>query len=251
MNKTPLLISIIALLALAATAGQDKPFVPVTPRMLENPSPNDWLMFSRTYDAQRFSPLEQISKQNINHLRLAWERGMGAGQTETIPIVYNGVMYVINPGAVVQALEATNGDLIWEYKREAPANVASQGRAKALAIYQDIVLYTAPDSFVVGIDARTGKVRWETKTDTRGNTSGVLVADGKVISGGACSGNRANCYIVAHDAITGKEVWRFYTTPAPGEPGDETWAGAPLASRQARSEEHTSELQSLRHLVCR
>src|SRR5262249_29551575 len=204
------IFAILAITAAAVAVAQVKTFVPVTQQMLENPSPNDWLMFSRTYDAQRFSPLTQINKQNIGQLRLAWERGMGAGQTETIPIVYNGVMYVVNPGAVVQALDATNGDLLWEYKREAPANVASQGRTKGLAIYQDVILYTAPDSYVVGIDAKTGKVRWETKADTRGHTSGPLVVEGKVISGGACAGNRANCYISAHDALTGKEVWRFY-----------------------------------------
>ena len=96
-------------------------------------------------------------------------------------------MYVVNPGAIVQALDATNGDLIWEYKREVPANVASQGRTKSLAIYQDVILYTAPDSYVVGLDARTGKLRWETKADTRGHTSGPIVVDGKVISGGACA----------------------------------------------------------------
>jgi alcohol dehydrogenase (cytochrome c) len=158
---------------------------------------------------------------------------MGNGQTETIPIVHDGVMYVVNPGAIVQALDATNGDLIWEYKREAPANVASQGRTKSLAVYQDVILYTAPDSYVVGLDARTGKVRWETKAETRGNTSGPLVVEGKVISGGACAGNRNNCFISAHDALTGKEVWRFYTTPGLGEPGDETWGGADVKNRQA------------------
>src|SRR6516165_4658423 len=198
----------------AAAAAQVQNYKSVTKEMLENPSPNDWLMFSRTYDAQRYSPLNQINKQNVGQLRLAWERGMGNGQTETIPIVHDGVMYVVNPGAIVQALDATNGDLIWEYKREAPANVASQGRTKSLAIYQDVILYTAPDSYVVGLDARTGKVRWETKAETRGNTSGPLVVEGKVISGGACAGNRNNCFISAHDALTGKEAWRFYTTPA-------------------------------------
>jgi hypothetical protein len=76
-------------------------------------------------------------------------------------------------------------------------------------------------------------MRWQTKVDSRGNTSGPLIAEGKVISGGACAGNRANCYISAHDALTGKEVWRFYTTPAPGEPGDESWAGAPVDKRLA------------------
>src|SRR5579862_9924580 len=166
-------------------------YQPVTQEMLLNPSPDDWLMFSRTYDAQRFSPLKQINKQNVSQLRLAWERGMGPGQTETIPIVHNGVMYVVNPGAVVQALDGASGDLLWEYKRNVPANVASQARTKSLAIYEDVILYTAPDSYVVGLDARTGELRWESKVDTRGNTSGPLVAEGKVISGGACSGNRS------------------------------------------------------------
>jgi len=225
MLKT-ILISLLLLV-------QVKSFTPVTPAMLQNPSPSDWLMFSRTYDAQRFSPLDQINKQNVGSLRLAWNRGMGAGQTETIPIVHNGVMYVVNPGAIVQALDGATGDLIWEYKREMAANAASSGRTKSLAIYEDVILYTAPDSFVVGIDARTGKVRWETKADTRGHTSGPIVVEGKVISGGACSGNRNNCYIAAHDALTGKEAWRFYTTPAPGEPGDESWGGAAVNNRQA------------------
>ncbi len=151
---------------------------------------------------------------------------MGAGSTETIPLVHNGVMYVVNPGAIVQALDAATGDLLWEYKRDDARNAAAQGRTKSLAIYQDIIAYTAPDSYVVGLDARTGEMRWQTKVDSRGNTSGPLIVEGKVISGGACAGNRSNCYISAHDALTGKEAWRFYTTPAVGEPGDETWAGA-------------------------
>src|SRR5215475_12504973 len=223
--------SLLFLLAVTATVAQVQNYKPVTQEMLLNPSPDDWLMFSRTYDAQRFSPLKQINKQNVAQLRLAWERGMGAGQTETIPIVHNGVMYVVNPGAIVQALDGATGDLLWEYKREAPANVAAQGRTKSLAIYQDVILSTAPDSYFVGLDARTGKVRWETKADTRGHTSGPLVIEGMVVTGGACAGNRSNCYISAHDALTGKEVWRFYTTPAAGEPGDESWAGAPVDIR--------------------
>ena len=205
---------------------------PVTQQMLENPSPDDWLMFSRTYDAQRFSPLKQINKQNVGQLRTAWVRGLGPGQTETIPIVHDGVMYVVEPGAMVDALDATTGDLLWQYKRQVPANQASSARTKNLAIYQDLIFYTAPDA-VVGLDAHTGEPRWETKTDGRGNTSGPLVVQGKVVSGGACAGKRENCYILALDALTGKEAWRFYTTPAPGEPGDESWGGAALERRLA------------------
>src|SRR5579863_6916968 len=73
-----------------------KNYQPVTQKMLEKPSPDDWLMFSRTYDAQRYSPLNQINKQNVAKLHLAWELAMGAGETETIPIVHNGVMYVVD-----------------------------------------------------------------------------------------------------------------------------------------------------------
>jgi alcohol dehydrogenase (cytochrome c) len=213
--------------------GQVKNYVPVTQQMLENPSPNDWLMFSRTYDNQRYSPLNQITTSNVSQLGLAWSRGLGAGQTETVPLVHNGVMYMIAPGAIVQALDATNGDLLWEFKAKVTAAQAGQSRPKALAIFEDIIAYTAPDSTVIGLDARTGEMRWQSKTDSRGHTSGAIVAGGKVISGGACAGNRANCYIAAHDALTGKELWRFYTTPAVGEPGDESWNGAPVERRLA------------------
>jgi alcohol dehydrogenase (cytochrome c) len=220
----------IALLAIAfAVAGlaQVKNFVPVTKEMLLNPSPEDWLMYSRTYDAQRFSPLKEINRSNVNQLRMAWTRGMGAGNTETIPIVHNGVMYVVEPGAIVQALDATNGDLLWNYKRKIPAAQASGGRTKALAIYQDIVLYTAPDGFVVGLDARTGEQRWQTSSGPGANTSGPIVVEGNVISGRGCGKTRDTCFIAAMDALTGKDVWKFYNVPAPGEPGSETW-GTPF-----------------------
>jgi alcohol dehydrogenase (cytochrome c) len=238
MNKVLLLLalSIAAVLGAIPTAGvgEVKNFSPVTQKMLENPGPDDWLMYSRTYDAQRFSPLKQITKENVGRLKQSWSRVFGAGSTETIPTVYQGVMYLTLPGSIIQAIDASNGEVIWEYQRQfANRNAGAGGRSKTLAIYQDLIFFTAPDSHVVALDARTGAMRWEAKTDTRGHTSGPIVVEGKVISGGACSGNRANCYIAAHDALTGKEEWRFYTTPAPGEPGDETWGGASLANRQA------------------
>src|SRR6266446_7941737 len=98
------MIRILSFLACSALlSAQVQRYVPVTQQMLENPSPDDWLMFSRTYDAQRFSPLKQINKQNVGQLRMVWTRGIGAGQTETIPLVHNGVIYTIAPGAIVQA----------------------------------------------------------------------------------------------------------------------------------------------------
>ena len=134
--KKKLLAAAFALLAAFAafSTAQVQNYKPVTEEMLRNPSPDDWLSFSRTMDAQRFSPLKQINKQNVGKLGLAWARGLPPGTTEGIPIVHDGVMYLVVPGAIVQALDATNGDLIWEYKRPIAANIAGQGRTKTIAI---------------------------------------------------------------------------------------------------------------------
>ncbi|MDT8399029.1 MAG: PQQ-binding-like beta-propeller repeat protein [Pseudomonadales bacterium] len=211
-------------------------FVPVTQAMLENPSPNDWLMYSRTYDAQRHSPLAQINTGNVRQLGLAWSRGLPDGLTETIPTVYDGIMYLTLPGSSVAALDATTGDLIWQYEREyANPGAGGSGRSKTLAIFADMIYFTAPDASIVALDARTGAVRWETQADQRGHTSGAIVVEGKVISGGTCAGGlRANCYISAHDAYSGELLWKFYTSQAPNDPpGFDTWGGAPVNTRVA------------------
>ena len=196
-------------------------YQPVTDKMLASPSPADWLMISRTYDEQRYSPLDQINKSNIASLRMAFARGLPSGTQESTPIVHDGVMYMIEPGANLLAIDATTGDEIWEYKRDFTKSLAGAGRspllsrAKALAIWEDMIYYAAPDGFIVAVDAKTGKLRWETKayeleTKTE-HSGGVIVADGKVISNRTCS-TRAGCFIAAHDAKTGKELWKFYNT---------------------------------------
>lgn len=199
-------------------------YKPVTKDMLLHPDPGDWLMYSRTYDAFRDSPLKQINKRNVSQLRTAWVRGLGEGVTETIPIVHDGVMYVIAPGGIVDAIDATNGDLIWEYKRQFKnASLGGVERTKALAIYDDMIYFTAVDGYVVALDARTGKVRWETyKTETQ-NTSGALVVNGKAISGGTCGKGSDTCFIEADDAETGAKIWRFFTVAHPGDPGFASW----------------------------
>src|SRR6188474_2533659 len=102
---------------------QSGAFVPVTKTTLANPDPADWLHISRTYDQHRFSPLKQINKANVSQLRMAWSRGLPAGTQESTPLVYRGVMYVMAPGASIQALNATTGDLIWRYERDYPRGV--------------------------------------------------------------------------------------------------------------------------------
>lgn len=236
MNKKTFFITAAVLAALATgSLAQVKSFVPVTKAMLQNPSPDDWLMYSRTYDAQRYSPLNQITKQNVSKLTQVWKNELANGSIEIIPIVHNGVMYVEVPiqdngmnRVAVQALDATNGNLIWQYLRP----TGNAARPKTLAIFEDIVIFAAPDNYIVGLDAATGKVRWETLS-TGGLSSGTIVFGDKVITGRTCT-TRANCYIAAHDARTGKEAWRFYTAAGSDDAAaDATWGGAPEAGRLA------------------
>jgi alcohol dehydrogenase (cytochrome c) len=259
MTRTLLCIACIGTVVIPALQAQVQGYRPVTAAELANPSPNDWLSFSRTYDDQRFSPLNQITRQNVGQLRMAWSRGTPAGTVESTPLVRGGTMYIMTATGGVMALNATNGDLLWEYTRPqppapaAPAAGAGGGgrgagpaaggrgaparvynsRSKTFSIFDDLVFYTAPDSNVVGLDARTGELRWQSKVDTRGNSSGTIMAGDKVISGGSGCSTRANCYISAHDAHTGKELWKFYTTPAAGEPGGDSWADVPDERRVA------------------
>jgi len=228
-----IVLGVSASLSLGVSA---QTFVPVTDAMLENPNPADWLMVSRTYDEQRFSPLNQINKANVGQLRMAWARGLPDGTQESTPIVYRGVMYLFAPGATIQAVDATNGDLIWEYARKYPKDVSgTAAREKSLAIYQDMIYFAAPDGFLVAIDAKTGKQRWESKLDNGGQQAGgILLADGKVISNRTCEqSKRENCFIAANDAKTGRLVWKFYATAAPGELGGDTWGNVPVEQRAA------------------
>lgn len=211
-------------------------FVPIDSDMLHNPSPSNWLWFSRTADAQRFSPLDQINTDNVGSLALAWARALPDGLSYTIPLVYNGVMYLSTPAASVIALDATTGDRIWEYRRtyDNPA-MARQDRSKTLSIYSDMLYYTAPDSTLVAIDARTGEQRWEASAGNRGHSSGSIIVNDMVVSSGNCiRGPRDSCFVAAHDAETGELLWHFNTVQADEQPpGFNTWGSVPLEERLA------------------
>jgi alcohol dehydrogenase (cytochrome c) len=246
--------------------GEVKDFVPVTDEFLRRPAAEDWPMFRRTYDGWGYSPLDQIRRDNVAELQLAWSRAMEPGGQYSTPLVYRGVMYLGNPGDVIQALDASNGDLIWQFQwdgpptstaappraarrpdrsRDEPGSAADiterrparRGRSmRNLAIYQDKIFHLTRDLHIVAIEARTGALAWYTAENARGagHMAGPMVADGKVITGRSCAaaGGPEICYIAAHDAATGREVWRVHTIPRPGEPGDETWGGLPYEQRR-------------------
>ena len=245
MKKIPFaaVLGLLEFLSSAAAQPQQAVIPPVTDQMLLNPDPANWLMWRRTLNSWGYSPLNQINRTNASRLRLAWTRGMGPGIQEATPLVYNGVLYLPNPSDLVQALNGATGDLIWEYKRDLPADLGKMMPVPSInrniAMYGTSIIDTSADDFVYALDAASGKLSWETRiADYRElsaqQTSGPIIARGKIFSGRGCEprGGADACVITAHDAKTGKELWRTRTMPKPGEPGNDSWGDTPLELRK-------------------
>jgi alcohol dehydrogenase (cytochrome c) len=218
--------------------GEVKNYVPVTDAMLRNPDPGDWLMIRRDYKASSFSPLNQITTQNVNDLRQVWSWAMQDGSSlgnDPAPIVHNGVLYVNNAGQMLQALDAKTGELIWENRYGTNAGAPAM---RGITIYGDHVYVTSNEAHLIAFDARNGRIAWDTTIGDRSKnqhstSSGPIAVKGKLIQGlsGCQTYGGEKCFISAYDAQTGKEVWRFYTIALTGEPGGDTWGGLPDASR--------------------
>jgi alcohol dehydrogenase (cytochrome c) len=257
-------VAVVLLSASFLLDAQIKSFRPVTEAMLRNPAPGDWLNWRRTDNAWGYSPLDQITRQNVQQLQLAWSWSMDdTGSQQATPLVYDGIMYLPNPRGVIQALDAATGDLIWEYRPGATPPPAPTGRGggeqtdiprlpqrpttgggdtgrgiqRNVAIFGDKIFGTTNDAHIVALDARTGKLAWDVKVADEKlgyeYTSGPIVVRGKVIAGmTGCSRYKDDvCFITGHDAQTGKELWRTSTVARPDEPGGDTWGELPLMFR--------------------
>lgn len=200
---------------------------------LAKPAPGDWLNYSGNYAGHRYSPLGEITPANVKNLRARWvyqvqERGM----IETSPVVHDGIMYVTEPPTIVTALDLRSGRKLWSYVRTIPKDLQTIGFGRVnrgVAVLDDMVYVGTLDAHLVALDARTGAVRWDTTVADYhlGHciTSAPLAINGKVVTG--ISGGEAGIrgFLDAYDAKTGKQLWRFWTIPAPGEKGNETWNG--------------------------
>ncbi|WP_434706533.1 PQQ-dependent dehydrogenase, methanol/ethanol family [Pseudomonas sp. D4-18] len=188
--------------------------------------PGNWMSTGRTYDEQRYSPLNKISDQNVDQLGLAWSYKLDLDRgVEATPIVVDGVMYTTGPFSVVYALDARDGRLIWKYDPKSDRNRAGEACCDAVnrgvAVWKGKVYVGVLDGRLEAIDAKTGQRAWS--VDTRADhsrsytiTGAPRVVNGKVVigNGGAEFGVRG--YVTAYDAETGKQAWRFFTVP--GDP---------------------------------
>ena len=204
---------------------------------LANPPAADWTYWRRSPQSQGYSPLDQITTDNVGQLSLAWVWGMEPGRSQPAPLVRDGIIFIPNFGNVVQALDGRSGNLLWEYRRQFPEGGRTGGLLRTLAMWEDLVYVATTDAHLVALDARSGAVRWDSEIADEAlgysNTSGPIVADGIVINGISGCGRffEQSCFITGHDAATGAELWRTYTVARPGEPGGDTWGDLPLEFR--------------------
>ena len=209
-------------------------FTPVTDRLLQQPPAADWLSWRRTLDAHGHSPLQQITRENVHELKLAWVVAMREGSNQVTPLVHDGVMFLTNPGNVIQAFDAEIGELIWEYAYSYPPEAKTLGGpTRNIALYEDKLFLATYDAAIVALDARSGKQLWRTvKADyTKGftHTSGPIIGGGVVLSGinGCERFKKDGCFITGHDPNTGRELWRTSTIALPGDPNNDTWGNIP------------------------
>jgi alcohol dehydrogenase (cytochrome c) len=206
----------------------------VTPERLANPDkePQNWLMNHRSYDGQRFSPLDMINKGNVKGLKLAYAIALGGGAgnefTVATPLAEDGFLYVTDSWGVLYKIDGTSGDaghIVW---RMDPGQQRQQ-RNRGAALWGNLVITGAGIApRIIATDKETGKVAWETTfTDTPDVTftAAPLAVKDKIIIGAANGDQGVRDWIGAVDAKTGKRLWRQFTIPAPGEPGSETWKG--------------------------
>ncbi|MDD9889470.1 MAG: PQQ-binding-like beta-propeller repeat protein [Gammaproteobacteria bacterium] len=213
---------------------------PVSNDMLMNPPADDWLVWRRTHSNLGHSPLSDINKANVDNLRVEWTWSLPPGANMMTPIVHDGVMFTLSTGDVVQALDATTGDLLWAYQHQLPEDVNSESK-KGVAIWEDQIIVATSDLKLIAIDAKSGRLVWEHAIETYGEVdhrfkSAPMIVNDKAIFGlvgqmAVAGGN----FIVAIDLNERREAWRFYTIARPDEPYGNSWNGLSLEERTGGS----------------
>ena len=224
--------SAIALITLIwASSASAFDYKPVTDKRLANPEPENWLQYRGNNQGWGYSPLKEITPQNVRRLVPAWTLSTGVTDGhQAPPIVNNGVMFVTTPQAQLFAIDAKNGNVLWKYQRELPAELVQlHPTNRGVGLYEDKVIMTSTDACVTALDALTGKVEWDHCVAPWKEgyyiTLSPTVLKGKVVVGVSGGEFGIRGFIAALDVKTGKEIWKTYTVAGPEDPNGNSWKG--------------------------
>ena len=221
-------VAIVAGLAATSATAQ------VTPERLLNAAdePENWINYSATYDNQRYSRLDEITRDNVGELELKWIwQARSLEKFEATALVVDGILYTVQAPNDIVALDAATGRVFWTYHHE---NDPGAGTCcglvnRGLAIRGETLFMGTIDAHLLAVDAISGQLLWKARVADSGEfysiTMSPLVVGNKVMIGTGGGDGGARGIIAAFDVDTGAELWRFFTIPGPGEPGNETWSG--------------------------
>jgi PQQ-dependent dehydrogenase (methanol/ethanol family) len=206
----------------------------------------NWLTYGRTYDEQRFSPLDQIDDGNVGRLGLTWFHDLDTARgQEATPLVVDGVMYVSTAWSKVLALDAASGRTIWSYDPKVAGGTGVHACCdvvnRGVAVWNGKVYVGALDGRLIALDAKSGQVDWTADTVVDHSMPYTITGAPRVVKGRVLIGNSGaelgvRGYLSAYDAETGKLDWRFFTVPGdPAKGPDHAASDEALAKFAART----------------
>lgn len=235
LTRSALLVALPVLVGATLVAQQSQPPGPITAQDIARglePDGANWLTFGGNYANHRFSPLTQITPDNVASLKPKWTFQTNTlGNFETTTLLRDNVLYVTGPQNVAWAVDARSGRQIWRYRRELPDNLtACCGLVnRGFAALGDKLFMVTLDAHLLALDMKTGAIVWDATLEDYRNgyaaTLAPIVVKDKVIVGVAGGEYGIRGFIDAYQADSGTRAWRFYTIPGPGEPGNNSWSG--------------------------
>ncbi|MCY3759623.1 MAG: PQQ-dependent dehydrogenase, methanol/ethanol family [Gemmatimonadetes bacterium] len=232
--KSGRLAAVLAALALTAAAPSEASEIDAQRLVNAAAEPENWLTYGGTYNAWRYSPLDQVNRDNVSDLSAAWvfQTGVVDGGFSCTPLVADGVMYITSSWNRVFAIDAVTGVELWHYYHPMPEDFGLLYGPwnRGVALGNGLVFMGTIDNHLVALDAETGEVVWDVDIEDWQEcgcniTGAPLVVKDKVVVGVTGGDSAHRGYINAYDAETGRHAWRFYTIPGEGEEGNETWLG--------------------------
>jgi PQQ-dependent dehydrogenase (methanol/ethanol family) len=199
---------------------------------IADPKPGEWPTYNGNLSGNRYSALREINTENVAHLAAKWMFPIAnTKRLEVTPVVVDGVMFV-SAANEVYALDARSGRQIWHYARPLTKGVigdAASAINRGVAVLGSRVFLATDNAHLIALDRITGHLLWDAEIADfhkgYGATSAPLVVNDLVLTGTSGGDEGARGFVAAFSATTGKRVWQFWTMPAPGEPGSETWVG--------------------------